>query len=370
MNQKAEIGHRIAILSTTVCPSKADFAKSLGISPQNLHNWISRGANMDAVELICSVHKNVNTGWLASGIGEPINNDINIQSENEQYNNGKRVDRVARYLCSNLADFARMLGEKPLTVKSWIANGVDNNIIDMIVSRFPNVNREYLTDGIGKPLLDDNQPNKQITNSNLNISLDTLGGRISYIIANTCKSKVEFANIVEESPATVQRWCKSGAPINKIQKIVAKFPIVNSNWLLNGNGLPFLDTPPANSDIQNTAELSPEELQSLLRQSGIPVTNASDEEIKARTFEALRTFVDAFDKKEDNLFPREEKTIPSGGNEIMNNTVQILSSVIDKLSSQLSDKDKVIIRQMDEIASRDERIRELEKLIHQNNITV
>lgn len=368
MSQRSEIGKRIGLISTTVCPSKADFAKSVGITPQNLHNWISRGANLDAVELITAVHRQVNPDWLINGEGEPINKDVNFTSNNEQEHNGKRIDKVARYLCSNLSEFARMLGVKPITVKSWIANGVDTNIIDTIVSRFPNVNHDYLISGTGKPLLEDKQINKQIGSPALNISLDTLGGRLSYIITNTCKSKVEFANIIGEKPQTIQRWCKSGAPMNKIQLILSKFPIVNSDWLINGNGLPFLDNPQENSALQNTTELSPDELQSLLQQSGIPTTSASAEEREARAYEYMRTINDNISKMDDNLFPQEEKTIPSGGSEIMNQVVQALTSTINSLTAQLSDKDKIIMKQMDHIASLDERIRQLEKLMYQNNL--
>lgn len=341
MSQRAEIGQRIGALSTIVCPSKAYFAKSIGITPQNLYNWINRGANLDAVELITDVHKQVNSEWLITGIGEPVNDVTNNESKNGHDHNGKRIERIAKYLCSNLAEFARMLGEKPITVKSWIANGVNDNVIDMITSRFPSVNRDYLTDGTGKPLFDDKQINKRIPIPVLNISLDTLGGRISYIIANTCKSKVEFSNIVEESPATVQRWCKSGAPLNKLHKILDKFPVVNSEWLFNGKGLPFND----NSEPEEapTTEESPSVSSVVTHQQKI------DESIDMGT--ASQSMVASQ--------PMAEEAITQ--------TIQMLSSAINSLTAQLSDKDRIIIQKLEEIASKDERIRQLEKMLNEQN---
>ena len=82
----------------------------------------------------------------------------------------------------------------------------------------------------------------------------------------------------------------------------------------------------------------------------------------------MRTINGNLSKMDDNLFPREEKTIPSGGSETMNQVVQALTSTINSLTAQLSDKDKIIMKQMDHIASLDERISQLEKLMYQNNL--
>ena len=45
-----------------------------------------------------------------------------------------------------------------------------------------------------------------------------------------------FARKMEESPQTISNWVSRGAGKNVLNKILSKFPDVNANWLLTGEG--------------------------------------------------------------------------------------------------------------------------------------
>ena len=60
--------------------------------------------------------------------------------------------------------------------------------------------------------------------------------RISCIISHFCKSKAEFARLMDEKPQTVSNWVARGAGRNVLDKIISKFPQINANWLITGEG--------------------------------------------------------------------------------------------------------------------------------------
>lgn len=66
--------------------------------------------------------------------------------------------------------------------------------------------------------------------------MQTEGERISNIISHFCKSKAEFARRMDESPQSVSNWVARGAGKNVLNKILSRFPDVNANWLLTGEG--------------------------------------------------------------------------------------------------------------------------------------
>lgn len=66
--------------------------------------------------------------------------------------------------------------------------------------------------------------------------MQTEGERISSIISHFCKTKAEFAKIMEVSPQVVSNWVSRGAGKNVLNKILLKFPDINANWLLQGDG--------------------------------------------------------------------------------------------------------------------------------------
>lgn len=63
------------IKSTFNINSNAEFARILGISPQNLSNWYKRGSY--DVNLILRKFINVNEAWLLTGEGEMIASTLN-----------------------------------------------------------------------------------------------------------------------------------------------------------------------------------------------------------------------------------------------------------------------------------------------------
>lgn len=66
--------------------------------------------------------------------------------------------------------------------------------------------------------------------------MQTEGERISSVISYFCKSKADFARKMEESPQVISNWVSRGAGKSVLNKILSKFPDVNANWLLTGEG--------------------------------------------------------------------------------------------------------------------------------------
>lgn len=282
---------------------------------------------------------------------------------------GRRIGDLAITLYGSKTKFAEAMGITPQNLNHWICRGVKNSILELILFKHPNVSREWLYEGKGTPIIQNIQSDDKKQEEVEEVPRKKqIGIRIKYASEHLETSIKEFSDKIGESIETITEWINKGSSKTNLERILAAYPIINRDWLINGNGLPFLDNPQENSALQNTTELSPDELQSLLQQSGIPTTSASAEEREARAYGYMRTINDIISKKDDNLFPQEEKTIPSGGSEIMNQVVQALTSTINSLTAQLSDKDKIIMKQMDHIASLDERIRQLEKLMYQNNL--
>ncbi|WP_042369868.1 LexA family transcriptional regulator [Bacteroides neonati] len=83
--------------------------------------------------------------------------------------------------------------------------------------------------------------------------MQTEGERISSIISHFCKSKAEFARTMEESPQAVSNWVSRGAGKNVLNKILSKFPNVNTNWLLTGEGEMLQNSEESNPSTQTNA---------------------------------------------------------------------------------------------------------------------
>lgn len=66
--------------------------------------------------------------------------------------------------------------------------------------------------------------------------METERERISKVIAHFCKSKAEFARRMDVRPQVVSNWAARGAGKQVLSKILTKFPEVNANWLLTGEG--------------------------------------------------------------------------------------------------------------------------------------
>ena len=88
--------------------------------------------------------------------------------------------------------------------------------------------------------------------------MQTEGERISSVISFFCKSKADFARKMEETPQVVSNWVSRGAGKSVLNKILAKFPDINANWLLTGEGEMFMKPPlehegilPQNESITN-----------------------------------------------------------------------------------------------------------------------
>lgn len=61
------------IINALCLGSKADFARSIDISPQTITNWMNRGISKDGLLAIQKAYPNISSHWLMTGEGEMLN---------------------------------------------------------------------------------------------------------------------------------------------------------------------------------------------------------------------------------------------------------------------------------------------------------
>lgn len=67
--------------------------------------------------------------------------------------------------------------------------------------------------------------------------MTTSNERILFIIKHFCEgNQAEFARIMEEKPQTINGWLKRNNGNGVLKKILAKFPMISTSWLLAGEG--------------------------------------------------------------------------------------------------------------------------------------
>lgn len=72
--------------------NKSDFARKIGITPQGLSSWITRGT-FD-LEIIYSKCENISADWLLSGEGNMIKDEAISQNEVPDFVNAKLVQAL------------------------------------------------------------------------------------------------------------------------------------------------------------------------------------------------------------------------------------------------------------------------------------
>lgn len=262
---------------------------------------------------------------------------------------GKRIGELAVALCGSKASFARSMDITPQNLNHWVSRGASDSILQYILLKHPNVNKEWLYEGVGK-MITNCRINKPVTIdvtntvrvANGEIARSRLiGERIKFASENLAPTKTAFADKLGESPKTLNSWIVRGTNKRNLERILAAYPVINREWLFSGYGLPFNDNP--EPEETPTTEESPSISSVVTHQQKI------DESIDMGT--ASQSMV---------------ASQPMAG-EAITQTIQMLSSAISSLTAQLSDKDRIIIQKLEEIASKDERIRQLEKMLNEQN---
>lgn len=65
---------------------------------------------------------------------------------------GERISKIISRFCESKADFARRIGEKPQTVSNWVSRGAGKNVLNKILTGFPEINANWLLTGEGEML--------------------------------------------------------------------------------------------------------------------------------------------------------------------------------------------------------------------------
>lgn len=68
----------------------------------------------------------------------------------------ERILFIIKHFCDgNKAEFARVMGEKPQTINSWVTRNAGDNVTKKILSKFQEVNPVWLLTGEGSMLIED-----------------------------------------------------------------------------------------------------------------------------------------------------------------------------------------------------------------------
>lgn len=73
--------------------NKAEFARSINISPQTITNWMSRGISKDGLSVIQKAYPNISSAWLLTGEGEMLKSSA--QNDDSTIEESQAKDRGA-----------------------------------------------------------------------------------------------------------------------------------------------------------------------------------------------------------------------------------------------------------------------------------
>lgn len=73
----------------------------------------------------------------------------------ESLNVGNRIAFICQSLFKGKTDMARFLNEQPQNIHNWIRRGTNLRTLEYISARLPQVNRDWLMNGVGEPFNND-----------------------------------------------------------------------------------------------------------------------------------------------------------------------------------------------------------------------
>lgn len=130
-------GVKISQIIKHFCESKADFAKKMGETPQNIQNWIKRGAGMAILEKLLEAYPQINLNWLLKDEGEMFSSDFSpIQKSqtddhsDELQNLKAEVDRL-RELCQRKKS-TRVVVEFDVDSDEFVKLGLKDKVVQVL----------------------------------------------------------------------------------------------------------------------------------------------------------------------------------------------------------------------------------------------
>lgn len=131
-------GEKISQILKHFCLTNAEFAKIMGETPQNIQNWIKRGAGMTILEKLLKVYPEINMNWLLKDEGEMlVSHSSLIQEKSERHPNKEELQTLKdeierlRELCQRKAS-TRVVVEFDVDSDEFVKLGLKDKVVQVL----------------------------------------------------------------------------------------------------------------------------------------------------------------------------------------------------------------------------------------------
>lgn len=131
-------GGKISQIIKHFCESNAEFARNVGETPQNINNWVTRGAGMNVLEKILEKYPEVNLNWLLKDEGEMLSvrevvKVIEKPSENADMILAlKERIKTLEYQLNNKKSFAKVVVEFDVESDEFLKMDIKDKVVQVL----------------------------------------------------------------------------------------------------------------------------------------------------------------------------------------------------------------------------------------------
>lgn len=130
-------GEKISQIIKHFCESNAEFAKMMGETPQNINNWIKRGAGINILGKILEKFPQINMNWLLKDEGEITGSAEVVRVIREETNHKEDIqalkDEIERLklLCAKKAS-TRVVVEFDVDSDEFVKLGLKEKVVQVL----------------------------------------------------------------------------------------------------------------------------------------------------------------------------------------------------------------------------------------------
>ena len=230
--------------------SQNSFILSVGLS-KGYMNKVNSYMSPETLNKFLAVYPRLNTDWLLTGNGNMITSASQEPEKviNKRLDYSGRIKKIRETLFdSSNKKFAEAVGEDDSTIRKWVNSTISDVEIQNLVQKLPQVNENWLLTGEGKIMNDSAvsaesseikklPPKEKVKKEKIPLAKINYAPRVRLIRENLFNgSNQMFAKKMGITPNIISMWCTVRAGRKILEKILAKMPNINKNWLLTGVG--------------------------------------------------------------------------------------------------------------------------------------